>query len=295
MSIVISIFGYNRPDHLKRLLQSLLPQSHDIPIYLFIDAPSKESDVELVRATRDVASSFPTIISKTNTINKGLSAQIVETLTDLFRTYNFVIVLEDDLILAPFFIDFLVTHLPLLSVNSRILQISGHMFDLPFNLITSPLLLPVSTSWGWATSSEIWFDFISQTSSLTQSTPSNLFKFNLYGCFGFAHILKKTINNELSSWAILFYLYLFNSKGYVVHPPRSLVLNSGFNGASTHGSLMLRLTSFFSPLNFKFRSRSLFGVYKPPVKGFTPTLFYYFSIFVLTLRPLSFFKNILFK
>jgi hypothetical protein len=41
----------------------------------------------------------------------------------------------------------------------------------------------------------------------------------------------------VSSWAILFYFHAFTNGYLTIYPPASLIINGGFDGSGTHGSL----------------------------------------------------------
>ena len=51
------------------------------------------------------------------------------------------------------------------------------------------------------------------------------------------------MNGEIDSWAIRWYYTVFAHDGLALFPPRTLVVNMGFDGSGTHDRLALRRTS----------------------------------------------------
>ena len=290
MNLAIVIFAFNRPAQLQSLLDSLLPHIGHIPVHLCIDGPRTTVDTPYIEQCVGIANQYHCITCHVNRCNKGLSSQILDSLGYLFKQFNYLIVLEDDLVLSPFFMDYMINYLPYLSLQNNILQISGHMFDLPFGFLSSPFLLPCSTSWGWATSSEIWNSFQASFSTLDPDLVSNKFKFNLYGCFGFHYLFAKASKGLISSWAIFFYAFLFSHSGRVIHPPFSLVANYGFSKHSTHGSALLSLMTRLTGNKCIYKNISF--SYVAPINNWLSSFSYFVSVFVCTVRPLSFLKNI---
>jgi hypothetical protein len=242
----VALFIYKRPDHARRVIASLQAcegaQSH--PIFVFADGPRVEADVPAVRATRAVAREL--LGGAANFIeqdrNRGLANSIIAGATELCDRYGTVIVIEDDLILAPSFLRFLNEGLERYRDEPRVMQVSGHMFDVPsFMHQRDALFLPMTTSWGWATWKRAWDLFDPAASGwrrrLADDTEAK--RFNLDGRYDYLGLLKRQMNGETDSWAIRWYYTVFAHDGLALFPPRTLVTNTGFDGTGTHGRLTL--------------------------------------------------------
>jgi hypothetical protein len=293
MKTAILIFAFNRPISLAALLKSLQKQYSELPVYVYIDGPRNSMDIENINSCAEVCSQYSYIKNlKVSTQNKGLKYQILHYTTQTLRVYDYAIILEDDLVLCPGFVDFHLTYLPFVNVRSGIYQVSGHMFSPLSSFNSSPYILPVSTSWGWSTSRDVWYSFIQCTQELDEHGLRiiNTLAFNLYGAFGFIHLLKKALSGRISSWAILFYYFLFVNSANVIHPPSSLVANTGYVTSPTNGS---RLISMMQKILPSIRSDTLRYTGLIPAKTILISMRYNVAIFIATLRPISFLKNLI--
>ena len=133
--LAIAIFAYNRPVHLRKLLLSLRGNSNldGIDIYLFLDGPRSSIGKDLSQAVFNVATEFETELRlriKSNPKNLGLSISITTGLTSLFQEYEKLIILEDDLVLSPDFISFMINGLNRFKDNPSISSISGYAYPI---------------------------------------------------------------------------------------------------------------------------------------------------------------------
>ncbi len=242
----IGLFIYKRPEHTRRAIVSLLAceGARSSPIYVFADGPRSDADVPAVQATRAVARE---LLGETTTFveqerNRGLASSIIAGTTELCGRHGTAIVIEDDLVLAPSFLRFLNEGLERYRDVARIMQISGYMFGVPsFMLRREALLLPVTTSWGWATWQRAWALFDPTAAGWRErlADPAEANRFNLNGRYDYARMLKRQMNGEIDSWAIRWYYTVFAHDGLVLFPPRTLVSNSGFDGTGTHDRLAM--------------------------------------------------------
>jgi len=102
----ILLFVYNRPEHTKRLIDSLLKNAEAAQSMLFIytDAARNKADEEQVNKVREVIrhiDGFASIEVIERTTNWGLARNIIGGVTEQIRRYGRVIVLEDDRVVAP--------------------------------------------------------------------------------------------------------------------------------------------------------------------------------------------------
>ena len=111
MKTPLAVFAYNRPQHLRQLFDSLLKCARldECQVHIFCDGPKKPEQVENVRTVREVAREIASQVKEARLIereeNLGLARSIVTGVTELCELYGRVIVLEDDFILHPFFLE----------------------------------------------------------------------------------------------------------------------------------------------------------------------------------------------
>lgn len=242
----IGLFIYKRPEHARRAILSL--QACDGfqsgLVHVFADGPKTEADGPAVRATRAVARELlgGSAVFVEQERNRGLANSIIAGTTELCDRYGTVIVVEDDLVLAPLFLRFLNEGLERYRDQPRVMQVSGHMFDVPsFSHQRESLLLPMTTSWGWATWKRAWdlFDPLATGWRERLGGDTEAKRFNLDGNYDYLRMLKRQMNGEIDSWAIRWYYSVFARGGFALFPPRTLVSNMGLDGTGTHGRLAL--------------------------------------------------------
>jgi hypothetical protein len=237
----IALFAYNRPKHLQAALQALadcqrLDECH---LVIFCDGAKTPQDIAKIEAARRVAEEWAARLGGeviTRNENLGLARSIVTGVTSLCEQFGRVIVLEDDLVVAPGFLCFMLEALDRYRDNSRVYQISGYIFPIPDAPEADAVFLPLTTTWGWATWERAWrvFDW-NATGALEQLSDSRLrSRFDLEGAYPFSAMLEQRLGRQLDSWGILWWWAVFKWGGVVLYPPHSLVRNIGFDGSGIH-------------------------------------------------------------
>jgi hypothetical protein len=237
----IAIFVYKRPEHTKKLLDSLF-RNHEISesqVFVFCDAPNKQEDWVCVEETRQVIRDYSwhdkvSIVERTK--NLGLSESIYQGVTELCEKFGRVIVLEDDLVLSKYFLQYMNDALNIFEFNANVMHISGYMFPLSEAITRDFVFLPMINSWGWATWQRSWKHFDSQKDKqkLLRRDFRLRRKFDINGLRPFYKFLDKNNKGTIDSWAIRWYLDVFMLNGLAVFPKETLVHNIGFDGTGTH-------------------------------------------------------------
>lgn len=250
----IALFVYNRPIHTRQTVEALLANVEAVQtaLYVFSDAPR---DVAASRAVAEVRSYVRSIAGfKSVTIieretNFGLARSIIDGVTRLCEEHGRAIVVEDDLLVASSFLNFMNTALDKYEHVDRVMHVTGHIFEVPeFAERNEALFFPLTPSWGWATWASAWrlFDPKVEGWEFVLSDRATRRRFDLDGNSAFSIMLKQQMRGEIDSWAIRWYFSVFKNHGLSVLPPSTLVQNIGF-GSGTHGSLILNLRQKFKP------------------------------------------------
>lgn len=238
----VALFVFNRPEHLRRTIESLklCDGFSDSPVIVFGDGARGAHDLPAVEATRRVARELlgEQAEYRLSESNQGLAHSIIHGVEQLLARYGRVIVVEDDLILAPGFLRFLNEGLDRYADDERVYQISGHMFDVrEFVQRREALLLPFTTTWGWATWDRAWKAFDPKASGWESLRQNRVLRkrFNLNGAYDYAHMLERQMSGQRQSWGIRWYWSVFARGGLACFPPQSMVANIGMDGTGTHG------------------------------------------------------------
>jgi GT2 family glycosyltransferase len=104
----ILLFVYNRPEHVRRNIQALLKNelAAESELFIYSDAAKDETSQAAVKEVRAFIRSiqgFKKITITERAENWGLARSIIDGVTTQINRYGRVIVLEDDLVVAPHF------------------------------------------------------------------------------------------------------------------------------------------------------------------------------------------------
>ena len=236
----IALFLYHRPQHTARCLASLAanPEFLDSPLYLFCDGPKGASDAQAVDEVRRIARALqhPRKVVFESSTNRGLAASVIAGVTQVVEQHGRVVVVEDDLLLAPTFLAFMNHSLHHYANDARVMQVSGHMYPIDPGSLDDAVFLPMASSWGWATWARAWsrFDPGMQDFQTLQAQPGLRRQFDVDGAYPYFSILKRQRAGKADSWFIRWYLSLFMAGGMTLYPRHSLVRNEGFDGTGVH-------------------------------------------------------------
>jgi hypothetical protein len=237
----IALFIYNRPEYTRAALEALSKADRldECALHIFADGAKSADDREMVMAARAVAKEFSEklgakLIERES--NLGLAASITGAVTELCEEHGRVIVIEDDLLVSRDFLDYMLQSLDRYKDNKNVLQISGYIFPVDLGAGNDAVLMPISTTWGWATWKRAWESFDSDSATAMEELKDKALRrrFDLDGVYPYFDMLKKTLEGELDSWGIRWWWTVFRAGGLVVYPRRSLVWVGGMDGSGTH-------------------------------------------------------------
>jgi hypothetical protein len=239
----IALFVYKRPEHALRAATSLLAcdDFDESPMYVFADGPKSEAEGPAVQETRaamrELLGTRATFVEQER--NRGLAQSIIAGTTELCERHGKAIVVEDDLLVARAFVRFLNEGLERFRNEPRVMQVAGHIPNVP-SLADQreALFLPMTSSFGWATWKRAWDLFDpAATGWRERLTGQEVTRFNLGGQYDYARMLENQMTRGIDSWAIRWYYSVFANDGLVLYPPRALAVNTGQDGSGTHGRL----------------------------------------------------------
>lgn len=236
----ILLFAYNRPRHLQHTVEALAhnPLAQESELFVFSDGARTEDDredVELVRSYIYTIEGFKTVHRIERDRNYGLAANIIDGVTDIVNRYGRVIVLEDDLVTAPGFLQFMNDALDTYADEPRVGHIQAYDFTQNPRL-PETFLIKFTGSWGWATWQRAWQHFNPDGQYLLNELHRRHLtrRFDFNGKYGFTRMLRRQVEGKNNSWAIRWNASLFLQDILSLNVGRSLVQNEGFDGSGTH-------------------------------------------------------------
>ena len=236
----IALFVYNRPGHAQRAVASLRKNSEAATsdLFVFSDAAKGAADLEGVEHTRAWVrglSGFASVTVVERQVNLGLAGSIVDGVTRLCLDFGRAIVLEDDLVLSPFFLRYMNDGLARYSKMPQIASIHGYTYPVDSRL-PETFFLRGADCWGWATWARAWQAFEPDAASLlTQLRERGLAQaFDLDGAGPYIKMLEDFIAGKNDSWAVRWHASAYLQDMLTLYPGRSLVRNIGIDGSGIH-------------------------------------------------------------
>lgn len=239
VTIATVLFTYNRSKHTKQVLEALskntiLPEK----LYIFQDGPKKNT----YKKEWDAVSNVINAVSWCDTEiiisdqNKGLASSIKSGVSKVLQTYDAVIVLEDDCVPHPQFMDYMVKALKKYEQKKEVYHIgaSSEPVDVEKNG-TDAYFLGRANSCGWGTWKDRWDQFNNDYTILVKIKSDLQLNewFRLWAEDTESAILGN-IDGTTDSWAAFWVLTIIMKKGYCMSPYESFITNIGYDNSGRH-------------------------------------------------------------
>jgi hypothetical protein len=236
----IALFTYRRPSHLARALHALRanPEAAKTELFVFSDnarSPAETLDVNAVSQLLQGINGFAGTHIRYRERNFGLANNIIDGVTAVLAKRSAVIVVEDDIVVSPHFLQFMNEALQFYKDVPRVGSISGYCYPIVAR-VPETYFIRGSDCWGWATWHDRWQYFNPDSRSLVAELESrNLWHpFDLEGAAPFSQMLKDHLAGKNDSWAIRWHASCYLRDLLILYPGRSLAQNIGFDGSGTH-------------------------------------------------------------
>jgi len=239
---IIGVFCYKRAGKLKSSMEALLknPECGEMDIVFFCDGPKGEKDYDGVMETRayiDSLTGFRNVYKHYREKNISTGPNFKQGINWLCENYEQFIVVEDDLVVAPNYISYLLQALEFYKDEKLIFCVTGFCFpidvkDYGYDTIISKRFC----AYGWAS----WSNRVSNVKfdkedlvSIMNSSPGFKSRLDKEG-WDLYRILKKQIAGTVSTWDVQMQVYVSENGLNVVYPIISKGQNIGFDTESTN-------------------------------------------------------------
>ena len=262
MKIAVVVFVYNRVDCAKSILDSLYQcyNFDEYDVYIYSDGAKSETDSYLVKNVRFVLHGFARnkkniFICEQNT-NIGLAHSIISGIDETFKSYDGVIVFEDDITISKNILNDMSGALIKYKHDNLIWSVSGYR---PKNIsVSENILIPRVCSACWATWRNRWGKNNWDVSSYMIFRDKNQQSEFCKGGTDMYKMLELQKLKRINSWAIRWDYNRFINNQYTLYPKFNMIDNSsGYNSQqATHnsgisGNKFLNTISKESEINFK--------------------------------------------
>ncbi|MEJ7769101.1 MAG: glycosyltransferase [Chitinophagaceae bacterium] len=241
-STIIAIFCYKRAAKLKTCIEALLknPECKTLDIIFFCDGYKSDSDKEGVLETRayiDSITGFKEVHKRYREKNYSTGPNFRDGLTFLCNNYEQFIVVEDDLVVSPNYLSYMLEGLDFYKDQKSVFCITGYCFPLDVsNYAYDTVMCKRFCSYGWAAWSHkvkhVTWD-LKELDNLIKTSPDFKKRLNSEG-FDLFRMLVKQIKGKISTWDIQLQVHVAENKLKVVYPVLSKVRNIGFDTESTN-------------------------------------------------------------
>lgn len=236
----VALFAYRRPQHLRRAAESLAAnrEAPATDLYVFCDGAKSRRDAEGVRAVRELARSlggFRSVTLVERERNLGLAASLIAGVTQAVEARGRVIVVEDDLVLSPYFLSFMNDALERYAEEPRVAAVHGYIFPVR-RALPETFFLKGADCWGWATWRRAWRGLNTDAADLLRQIRERGLEreFDLDGAYPYTAHLALQAAGKLDSWAIRWRASCYLAGMLTLYPGRALVRNEGFDASGVH-------------------------------------------------------------
>ncbi len=242
----IILFVYNRPTHTRRLLESLYAnkEAAGSSLFIFADGPktgATSEQISNILVTRNIIREkrwCGEVHIQEREQNAGLAKSVIEGITQIVNEFEKVIVLEDDLLLSPYFLQYMNEGLELYEKEDSVISIHGYLYPVK-EVLPETFFIRGADCWGWGTWKRGWG--LMETDGRTLLNKLHLKgltrQFNFNNSYNYTRMLRKQVDGRNSSWDILWYATAFLKNKLTLYPGRSLVRNTGNDGSGTHAKI----------------------------------------------------------
>ncbi len=248
MNAPVLLFAYKRPRELKATLEALQANylAPESDLYIFVDAPKRPEDapkVAEVQAVLDGATGFRNIYRDYATTNIGCADSIIRGISYVLDRFPTAIVVEDDIVTSPNFLDYMNQCLRQYKDNPNIYSISGYTFPFqrPADYASDTYFIPRHSPWGWATWRDRWqsidWDMTDYPAFEKDRKQQKAF---MQGGSDLVGMLRDQMEGRADAWDIRFCYNRFKANGLSVYPTLSKVQNIGFGEEATHTNIYNR-------------------------------------------------------
>ena len=241
-SAPVALFVYNRLEHPKKVIESLLknPEAKDTDLYVFSDGGKYLDDIPVIKDLRHflkTVKGFNSVKVIERKTNYGLAINLIDGISAVLEEHENCIVLEDDIVVAPNFLAFMNQALNTYKNNKQIFTIQS---------TTGNSKLPGDcccrkhpNCQGWAIWKDRWamFERIVPKAFCDINADDMLLRkeINVNNSVNISWQIDANLRGERTTWAIYLNYTSFKFNKLNIYPKHKLVKNIGQDGTGIHG------------------------------------------------------------
>ncbi len=241
----VAIFVYNRLDNTMKTVEALRNNTvaSQTDVYVFSDGGKDDASwlkvnelrryLHLLKQESDKLGLFKSMTIIERPENIYLERNITEGISYVLDCHSTVVVLEDDIVTSPYFLDYMNHAFELYKGDESVMHVSGFTnLDLPAEEFSDFYFTPHMSGWGWGTWRDKWQrhfkHYQSESEALEGMTESDKNAMEYDGVFPCLKSLKK----DPIPWDICWETAIYKSGGLCLTPHHTLVRNIGLTNGT---------------------------------------------------------------
>ncbi len=240
----IVMFVYNRVDHFEKTYRALAEckEAKESDLIIFSDGAKNKDGEKAVNEVRKAinlvknSGNFKSVKIIESPVNKGLVKSIISGVTDVMKEYGKAIVVEDDCVCSPYFLNYINKGLSFYEDDKKIGSIAGYTPTLDFPEYFSDDMFAAYRfcSCTWASWADRWENVDWELKNIKEFyNPEKILKLNANGSDVFIRLYRQT-KKSASSWAVRFGAHLVKNEQLTVYPKYSYIYNIGCDESGEH-------------------------------------------------------------
>jgi len=234
----IVLFAFNRPKHTARLIESLIQNREAAfsSLIVYLDFPRKNEDFVAVQEVKKTiilySDKFKNVCITERNENYGCKRNVISGVSEVLARHRSIIVLEDDLVVGPYFLNFMNEALNTYKDVKEVYHISGYSDITHENSEYGAFFTRGMNCWGWATWSDRWIKLNLDVDNIKEHLSQDKIKWlNFNNNHDFFRQIEENSVGIIKTWAIFWYASILINRGLCLEPCKTLTVNNGNDGS----------------------------------------------------------------
>ncbi len=232
----VALFVYNRADNTRQTLEALARNTlaGDTEVYVFSDGGKDEKSWEKVYEVRRSVKKFSGCFKRFTLVerleNYYLERNITEGIAQVFDDHDRIIVLEDDIVTSPYYLQYMNEAFDLYQDEPQVMHVSGFtnlsLDNMPF------YFTPHMSGWGWGTWRDRWKSHFLHYNSRDEALQGFSLEDLNHIQYGGVFPCLKSLDKRPIPWDICWELAIYRMGGLCLTPGRTMVRNIGLSNGT---------------------------------------------------------------
>lgn len=244
----IVYFAFNRPEHTRRSLAAIKANALAARslLYIYVDGPRADESAEGIGAIEQVRRIVASdqwcgrVELRIREANVGLGKGLPSAISETLEMHDRIIVVEDDVIVSPGFLEYMNAALDLYADDERVMHVSAFTspVEVPPDYPETTFFYNHTTCWGWGTWRRAWQHFTQNGARLMREIDASGRKryINLDNAHEYYWALRYLDEGRSQDWNCYWHVAVALRGGHCLHPAKSLTDNIGFDGSGAQCS-----------------------------------------------------------